>query len=56
MRPTRRHSPPFGTEWRLRYGPQVMQGYHNQPDATTSTLVNGWLHTGDIAPAITPTD
>lgn len=29
-------------------GPQVMQGYHNQPDATASTLVNSWLHTGDI--------
>jgi long-chain acyl-CoA synthetase len=28
--------------------PQVMQGYYNQPDATASTLVNSWLHTGDI--------
>lgn len=28
--------------------PQVMQGYHNQPDAATTTLVNSWLHTGDI--------
>lgn len=30
-------------------GPQVMQGYWQRPDATDETLVNGWLHTGDIA-------
>ncbi len=30
-------------------GPQVMQGYYNRPEETEGTLINGWLHTGDIA-------
>ena len=30
-------------------GPQVMQGYWNQPDETARVLRGGWLYTGDIA-------
>lgn len=29
-------------------GPQVMKGYYNRPDETASTIVDGWLSTGDI--------
>ncbi|MEQ8802263.1 class I adenylate-forming enzyme family protein [Haliea sp.] len=28
--------------------PQCMQGYWQQPQVTAATLVEGWLHTGDI--------
>lgn len=30
-------------------GPQVMLGYWNRPEETARTIINGWLHTGDIA-------
>ncbi|MDL5156948.1 class I adenylate-forming enzyme family protein [Actinomycetospora termitidis] len=29
-------------------GPQVMARYHDRPDETATTLVDGWLRTGDI--------
>jgi long-chain acyl-CoA synthetase len=31
--------------------PGIMSGYWQSPDATATTLVNGWLHTGDIGHA-----
>lgn len=30
-------------------GAPVIRGYLNRPDATEETIVDGWLHTGDVA-------
>ncbi len=45
---TREVGPGESGELVLR-GPQLMDGYYNQPEETAQTLRNGWLHTGDIA-------
>src|ERR1700710_504177 len=32
----------------LVHRPNVFQGYHKTPEATAETIVDGWLHTGDL--------
>ena len=32
----------------LLKGPHVFLGYYNRPDKTAETVVDGWLHTGDV--------
>jgi len=39
-----------GEKGELLYkGHNVMKGYYNNPEATTKTIQNGWLYSGDIA-------
>jgi acyl-CoA synthetase (AMP-forming)/AMP-acid ligase II len=30
-------------------GPHIMKGYWNRPEATAETVIDGWLHSGDVA-------
>ena len=40
---------PAGVEGELvMRGPNIMKGYWNMPEETAKTIVNGWLHTGDL--------
>jgi long-chain acyl-CoA synthetase len=32
----------------LTRGPHVMRGYWKEPQATAATVIDGWLHTGDV--------
>lgn len=41
--------PPGGTGELLVRNPAMMVGYWNDPTATTETLRDGWMHTGDLA-------
>ena len=39
----------LGADGEILYrGPNLMLGYWNDPEATAATIVDGWLHTGDV--------
>ncbi|KVF78542.1 AMP-dependent synthetase [Burkholderia sp. FL-7-2-10-S1-D7] len=42
------HLPQGSTGEVLIQGPNVMRGYLGRPEETARTIVDGWLHTGDI--------
>jgi long-chain acyl-CoA synthetase len=42
------HLGPNRTGEVLLRGPIIMPGYWNKPEATAETVIDGWLHTGDV--------
>ncbi len=42
------HLGPGQTGEVLIRGPLIMAGYWNKPEATANTVIDGWLHTGDV--------
>ncbi len=40
--------PPGGVGEICIFGPNVVRGYWNRPEATLSAFVDGWYHTGDV--------
>ncbi|KAM3315279.1 hypothetical protein ACQJBY_033800 [Aegilops geniculata] len=45
---TQKHLPPSQLGEICIRGPQIMQGYFNNVEATDFTIKQGWLHTGDL--------
>uniref|UniRef100_A0A453ISF5 AMP-dependent synthetase/ligase domain-containing protein n=1 Tax=Aegilops tauschii subsp. strangulata TaxID=200361 RepID=A0A453ISF5_AEGTS len=45
---TQNHLPPSQLGEICIRGPQIMQGYFNNVEATDFTIKQGWLHTGDL--------
>jgi long-chain acyl-CoA synthetase len=46
--PDGNHLGPNETGEVLIRGPIIMAGYWNNPEATAETIIDGWLHTGDV--------